>query len=285
MHIFQHLDAWLEWLWHHSPLGKAQSRQLERERLEWQWRSMQRAAQQARTCIAQSREHLSEPQHIVLEDRLIQLDTFRATIDAAWPDIAHLVQQDIAYMQQRYHLLARHARAATAVALGMHDVAMRIEQVQQAIDRMPPADEADSGAQRVRVARSPSKARERLAQIVAHRQRLQQRLQKLEHAPHADEEAYVQRLAKLADDLSALEERGLTLWRKLAPEAFEASIAPIRAFQADAEVIRARLPSERQHDTHAQRTSSGTDTHTHDSTGYQDMADMDDPTQDTAADA
>jgi predicted nucleic acid-binding Zn-ribbon protein len=235
--------------------------------------------------VEQSREHLNEPQHADLEARLIQLDTMRATIDAAWPDIAHLVQQDIAYMQQRYELLERHARAATAVALGMQDVAMRIEQVQQAIDCMPPSDEAHSGARRVRVARSPSTARARLAQIVAHKQRLQKRHQKLEQHSPADEEAYVQRLAKLADDFSALEQRGLTLWRKLAPDAFEASIAPVRAFQADAEVIRARLPSERQHDTHAQRTSSGTDTHTHDSTGYQDMADMDDPTQDTAADA
>jgi hypothetical protein len=273
MRIIKHLDTWLEWLWTHSPPGKAQARQRERERLEWRWRSMQRAAQQARARVEQSREHLNEPQHADLEARLIQLDTMRATIDAAWPDIAHLVQQDIAYMQQRYELLERHARAATAVELGMQDVAMRIEQVQQAIDCMPPSDEAHSGARRVRVARSPSTARARLAQIVAHKQRLQKRHQKLEQHPPADEEAYVQRLAKLADDFSALEQRGLTLWRKLAPEAFEANIAPIRAFQADTEAIRAMLPPERQHDTH-----------THDSTWDQDMTDRDGPAPDTTAD-
>lgn len=241
MRLLKQLDAWLEWLWDHSPPGKAEARRRERRRLEWKQREVQRAARQARTRVAQSREHLDDSYVAPLEAQLAQLDAAHAALEASWTEEPHIAQSSTD-LQQRYHLLERRAKAAVSVALGIRGVEMRIEQVQQAIANLSSRDVApNDNPQWHRLARSLERGREQLAKIEAHLQRLQKRHKKLEQQPSAAEVTYVQQLEKLANDFEALEQRGLDLWRKLAPKEFEADIAAVRAFAQDVTAIRARL--------------------------------------------
>jgi hypothetical protein len=257
MPLWKRLDSWLEWLWQRSPPGRAQARRREQQARTWRWQRLQRAAQQAREQMERGRAHLDEAQGAALHARLAQLDAENAALAAAPPEAA---APRVADLQQRYHLLQRHARAAVALALGGQDVARRIGQVRQAIADLPATEPDPGGTQQRRSPRSPELAREKLAKIEAHLQRLHRRHQRLVQQPAAAGEAYIQQLEKLADDFGALERRGLRLWRTLAPAAFDEALAPARQVQANAAALRARLPT---------RRARGTAAHADDSPGYQ----------------
>lgn len=251
MQLWKHLDSWLEWLWQHSPPGKAQARRRAQQAAKWRWQGLQRAAQQAHAQLEQGRAHLDAAQVAALQTRLAQLDAENAALAAAPPEAA---APHVADLQQRYHLLQRHARAAVALALGGQDVALRIRQVRQAIADLPATKPAPGSQKQRRSSRSPELAREKLAKIEAYLQRLHTRHQRLvRQTPAAEEaaEAYIQQLEKLADDFGALERRGLQLWRTLAPAAFDEALAPARQVQTNAAALRARLPTRRTRGTAA----------------------------------
>lgn len=245
--MLKQLDAWLEWLWNHSPPGKAQARQRERRMLEWRRRAMQRTAEQTRARIAQARAHLDPPEVAALEAWLSRLDAEHATLTAtgtAPADDPAVVMPVLAAMQQQYGRLERCAKAFVAVALGMQDVTMRITQVQQAIAHLPAPDPASGDEPQRRGPRSPDLARAKPAKLQAQLQRLQKRYQKLLPPIPADEEDYTQQLENLAADVAALEERGFNLWRILSPEAFTSGIAAAQVFQADVAAVQSMLPSQ-----------------------------------------
>jgi hypothetical protein len=259
--MLKQLDAWLEWLWNHSPPGKAQARQRERRMLEWRRRAMQRTVEQARARIAQARARLDPPQVAALEAWLVRLDTEHAMPAATGTHLADdpaAVMPVLAAMQQQYGRLERCAKAFVAVALGLQDVTMRITQVQQAIAQLPTPDPATGDGPQRRGPRSPDLARAKPAKLQAQLQRLQKRYQKLLPPIPADEEDYTQQLEKLAADVAALEERGFNLWRTLAPEAFASSIAAAQSFQADVAAVQSMLPS--QQSPHANTRQKAADT-------------------------
>jgi len=259
--MFKQLDVWLEWLWHHSPPGKAQARQRERRMLEWRRRAMQRAAEQARARIEQAYAHLDPLQFAALEAWLSRLDTEHAMPAATE---THLADDPAAVMpmftavQQQYGRLERCAKAFVAIALGMQDAAMRIGQVQQAIAQLPTPDSAAGDGPQRRGPCSPDLAREKLAKIQAQLQRLQKRYQKLLPPIPAGEEDYTQQLEKLAADVAALEERGFNLWRTLAPAAFATGIAAAQAFQADVAAVQSMLPSQQSPDANTRQKAADT---------------------------
>jgi DNA-binding transcriptional MerR regulator len=259
--MLKQLDAWLEWLWNHSPPGKAQARQRERRRLAWRRRDMQRAAEQARARIAQARAHLDPPQFAALEAWLARLDAEHAIPPATEPHLADdpaVLMPVLTAMQQQYGRLERCANAFVAIALGMQDVTMRIGQVQQAIAQLPTPDPAAGDGPQRRGPRSPDLAREKLAKLQAQLQRLQKRYQKLLPPIPTAEADYTQQLEKLAADIAALEERGFNLWRTLAPEAFATGIAAAQAFQADVAAVQSTLPSQQSPDAGTHRNAAGT---------------------------
>lgn len=259
--MLKRLDAWLEWLWNHSPPGKAQARQRERRMLEWRRRAMQRTAEQTRARIAQAHAHLAPPLVAALEAWLSRLDDEYATLMVTGTDLADdpaVVMPVLATMQQQYGRLERCAKASVAVALGLQDVTMRITQVQQALAHLPATDPATGDEPQRRGPRSPDLARAKLAKLQAQLQRLQKRYQKLLPPIPADEEDYTQQLEKLAADIAALEERGFNLWRTLAPEAFASGIAAAQAFQADVAAVRSMLPSQQPPGADTHRNVPGT---------------------------
>ncbi len=271
MNLFKQLDAWLEWMWNHSPPGKRQARRRERQMLELRWRTMQRIAEQIHTRIEHGRAYLEAPQMAALAARLVQLDTERTALETVWPDATYdlnQIGQDMATLQQGYSLLERWAQAAVAVALGAQDVELRIMQVQQAIVQLPASEPAPAGTQR-RGSRSPELAQAKLAKIQVHLQRLHKRRQNLLQQPSTDEETQIQQLEKLADDFAALEQRGFKLWHTLAPEAFAAAIDPARQFQEDVAALRALLPPKDQHSVQDHSDSAGTALPYEDYTWYQ----------------
>ena len=259
--MLKQLDAWLEWLWNHSPPGKAQARQYERRMFEWRRRAMQCAAEQARTRIEQARVHLDSSQVVALEAWLVRLDTEQATLTATETNLSNdpaAMMPVFAAIQQQYGRLERCAKAFVAVALGLQDVTMRITQVQQAIAQLPVNDPASDDEPRRRGARSPNLACEKLTKIQVQLQRLQKRYQKLLPPIPTDEEDYTQQLEKLAADCAALEERGFNLWRTLAPEAFASSIAAAQSFQANVAAVQSMLTAQQPPDAHTRQKVAST---------------------------